>query len=67
MGSCSNLGTGILANFFAGQAFYSSALHDKIEQECTWSQPNTVCQDLVKQMTAEIGSYYVYNVRVACL
>lgn len=66
VGSCSNLGIGILADFFAGQAFYSASLHDKVEQECVWAEPSTECQALVKQMNAEIGQYYVYNVYDTC-
>lgn len=56
----------ITAEFFAGQAFYSAELHDLVMQQCDWSQPSTLCKQLVQQMNDEIGSYYVYNVYDTC-
>lgn len=67
VGTCSNEGPGILAKFLHGQSFISTELYDSIERQCVnYDAPSAVCEQLLSQMTAEAGDYFIYMIDSTC-
>jgi len=67
VGTCSNEGPRILADFLHGQNFISTELHGNIVRQCVnMDAPSAACEAYLNDMTNEAGDYFVYMIDSTC-
>jgi len=67
VGSCSDYGTQIRADFLYGHGLYSPTLRSEIESACDWSNPSPTCISYLYDMSDQVGDVNIYDIYADCI